>query len=176
MPIPNIQHSDKYSITISNIPGYSPKTNNTDNMSLYDLYVKEVTFPAHSLELIKSDFRGFHINHPGSKINDNLNTLDITFKCSEGMRNWYYIYNWMKTLREGVNTDKEKWFRLNFIKEIRLSFLDNQKREQFVYRFSNSFITNLSSLSLTNGQDNELSFTITIEYEDFGVDEGICND
>ena len=75
-----------------------------------------------------------------------------------------------------MNVDKVKWNRLNFIKEIRLSFLDNEKREQFVYKFQNAFITTLSSLSLTNGQDNELSFTITIEYEDFGIEEGICND
>lgn len=176
MGLPNIQHSDKFIITISNIPGYVVKNSNTDNMGLYDLYVKEVLFPSHSLDLIRSDFKGFHINHPGSKINDNLNTLDITFKCSEGMRNWYYIYSWIKSLREGENVDAEKWFRLNLIKEIKLKFLDNEKREQFIYRFVNCFITSLSSLSLTNGQDNELTFTITLEYEDFGIDEGICND
>lgn len=176
MAIPNIQHSDKLLVTISNIPGYTPSTDNKDNMGLYDLYIKEVAFPEHRIDLIESHNMGFHINHPGSKINDNLGTLSITFKLSEGMKNWYYIYRWMKSLREGDNIDEEKFYRLNIIKEIRLTFLDNQKRPQWYYRMQNCFITNLSGLNFTNGRDEEMAFTIDITYEDFGIEEGECND
>ena len=170
----NIQHSDKWSVTISNIPGFVPTDDNFTNMGIYDNFIKSLTFPEHSLDLIKSDFRNFHINHPISKANENLGTLDITFKLSEGMKNWYYIYNWIKNLREGNNINQEEYFRLNFIKEININFLDNQKRPKYIYSVQNAFIKNLSSLSLTNGVDEELSFTITVEYEDFGIAPGEC--
>jgi hypothetical protein len=143
-------------------------------MNLYDLYIKSVNFPSHNLELVESHLGGFHVNHPISKKNDNLGTLDITFKLSEDMLNYFYLYNWIKGLREGVNLDNEKWNRLNVIKEIKLMFLDNQKRSKKVYIFQNAFVTDLGSLSLTNGQDVELDFTISVTYEDFGIVDGEC--
>ena len=176
MSIPNIQHSDKFSVTISNIPGYPLQTNNKDNMGLYDLYIKEVSFPQHTLELVQSNLKGYAINHPASKRNNDLGTFSITFKLSEGMKNWFYIYRWMKELREGINIDSEKFYRLNFVKEIKISFLDNEKRPQWVYSLFNCFITNLGSLTFTNGVDEEMSFTVDFSYEDFNIVEGECND
>lgn len=174
MPLPNVAHSDKFSVTFSNIPGYEPTTSNTDNMSLYDLYVKDLTFPGITLDVEQSNFRNFHINHPVSKSNDNMREVSITFKMSEGLRNYYYIYKWMKGLRETENLDSEKWFRLNFIKEVLITFLDNMKRPKFKYKLSNCFITDLSSVNFTNGVDEELSFNITLIYEDFDMVEGEC--
>lgn len=174
MSSPNYQHSDKYSITFSNIPGFVPNNSNTNNMDIYDVYVKAVTFPSQSIQLIENTHRAFHINHPISKKNEELDDLIVTFKLSEGMMNWFYIYNWIKELREGKNLNNEKFTRLNMIKEIRLTFLDNEKRPQFVYRFQNCFVTNVSSLSLTNGLDQELTFDLNIKYEDFGLDNGEC--
>ncbi len=176
MSIPNVQHSDKFSVTISNIPGYSDRVDNKDNMGLYDLYVKEVSFPQHNLDFVQSNFKGYSINQPVSKRNDNLGTFSITFKLSEGMKNWFYIYRWMKELREGINIDSEKFFRLNLIKEIKINFLDNQKRPQWIYNFSNCFISTLSNLTFTNGRDEEMTFTIDILYEDFDIVIGECND
>lgn len=174
MPAPNVAHSDKFSVTFSNIPGYVSKNTNTDNMNLYDLYVKDLTFPGITVDYVQSDFRNFHINHPSSKSNDNMRDLTITFKISEGMLNYYYLYKWMKGLRETQNLDREKWFRMNTIKEVNISFLDNSKRQKFRYKLSNCFITDLSSINLTNGVDEELTFTVTIIYEDFDMVDGIC--
>ncbi len=168
MGLPNTQHSDKWRVIFSNIPGYNPKAgDNLDNMSLYDLYVKDLTFPDMSVEFVKSNYRNYEIRHPISKINDNLSDITITFKLSEGGLNYYYIHNWMKGLREQDNVNNEVWFRLNCIKEIKIQLLDNQKRVKQNYKVTNAFINNVGSLSLTSGEDNELSFTVSIAYEDF---------
>lgn len=172
MGLPNTQHSDKWQVLFSNIPGYTPPNNgdNLDNMGLYDLYVKEVTFPDMSVEYVKSNFRNYEIRHPISKINDNLSDISVTFKLSEGALNYYHIHSWMKGLREQDNVNDERWFRLNCIKEVKIHFLDNQKRKKQTYTVLNAFISNLSSLSLTNGVDDELTFTITLSYEDFKLE------
>lgn len=169
MALPNIQHSDKWSLILSNFPGFHPSVTALDNTQLFELYIKEVTFPNMSLELVKSDFRNFHINHQISKINDDMSSLEITFKVSEGLVNYYLVREHLQSQREGVNVDKEKWFRLNVIKELIVNFLDNEKRPKTKMTFTNCFVTDLSSLSLTQGQDNELSFTITIVYEDYDM-------
>lgn len=175
MSSPNIAHSDKWRLLFSNIPGYVPNVeSNTDNMSLYDLFVKGVTFPAYTLELVQSNLGAYQINHPISKKNDNLGTVDVTFKLSEGMLNYYYIVKWIQELREGINSDKEKWFRLNVIKEMKLFFMDNMKRDVFKYIFEKCYITDVGSLSLTNGSDVELEFTVSISYENFRIEPGEC--
>lgn len=166
MGSPNVQHSDKWSIIFSNMPGYQPIIGDNTDMGIYDLYVKEMTFPNLSLELVQSHSMNYQINHQISKINDTLNDLSITFTLSEGLRNYYHIYNWIRNMREMRNVDNEKWFRLNFIKEIKVIFLDNEKRPVSKFTFFNSFITELTSLNLTNGVDDELRFTITMKYED----------
>ena len=175
MSLPNVAHSDKFSVTFSNIPGYVPSVgSNVDNLNLYDLYVKEVTFPGITLDLVQSNFRNYQINHPSSKSNDNLSDISVTFKMSEGMLNYYYIYRWIKNLRETKNVDNETFFRNNFIKQIRLAILDNQKRPKFYYDFSNGFIVDLGSVNFTNGIDEEITFNLTIKYEDFEMVVGEC--
>jgi len=166
MGTPNVQHSDKWSVIFSNIPGYVPTISDNTDMGIYDLYVKEMTFPDLSLELVQSHFMDYQINHQISKINDTLNDLSITFSLSEGLKNYYHIYDWIRSMRERKNVDREKWFRLNLIKEIKVIFMDNEKRPVSKFTFINCFITNLSSLNLTNGIDDELRFTVTIKYED----------
>lgn len=174
MPLPNVAHSDKFSVIFSNIPGYISKKTNSDNINLYDLYVKDLTFPGITVDYVQSDFRNFHINHPSSKSNDNMRELNITFKMSEGLLNYFYLYKWMKGLRETENLDNEKLFRLNTIKEIIITFLDNSKRPKFKYKLTNCFISDLSSVNFTNGVDEEITFNITVIYEDFDMVDGEC--
>ena len=80
----------------------------------------------------------------------------------------------MKGLREGENLDNKKWFRLNCISNIFLTFLDNEKRPKYTYKLTNCFISDLSSISLVYGVDDEISFTATFIYEDFDFEKGVC--
>jgi hypothetical protein len=171
----NTQHSDKWSINFSNIPGYIPSNrNNLNNQNIYDLYVKSVSFPSYSIKLTASDYKNHKINHQISKQNDDFSDLSVTFKLSEGMLNYFYIFRWMRSIREGINIDSEDWFRLNFIKAITIHFLDNEKRPCYKYVYENCFITNLSDLNLTNGEDEQLTFTINLTYEELKVEEETC--
>lgn len=168
--LPNIQHSDKWRVLFSNIPGFVPGNyNNFINFDLYETYIKSVSFPSLDVEFVESEFLNYHINHPISKINNSLNDISITFKLSEDMLNYHYIYNWMTKLRNQNNVDAKKFFRANFIDEFTIIFLDNEKRPKIKYVYKNCFISSLGSLSLTQGTSDELTFDINLKYEDYEV-------
>ena len=172
---PNVQHSDKWQAVFSNIPGFSPTISAyVHDMSLFDNYVKSVTFPSYTLELVKSNFMNYSINHPISKVNDDLNSINMDFKMSEGLMNYLILETWIRGLREEQNIDKQKYFRLNCIKELKLLFLDNMKRTKMKFIFENAFLTDLGSFSLTNGVDEEVTFSTTIAYEFLKVEPGEC--
>jgi len=171
MALPNTQFSDKFRVIFSNIPGFTPNNlNNFLNFDLYELYIKSVNFPSLDVSYIESDFVNYHINHPISRINQDLVDLTITFKMSEDMLNYYYLYNWMRDLRNQKNTDNKKFFRLNFVNDIKVIFLDNEKREKIKYIFTNCFITNLSNISLEFGSANEITFDVSFKIEDYSVE------
>lgn len=174
MSTPNVAHGSKFQIHFSNIPGYKPSNTNLDNMNIFDLYVKDVQFPGLTVEYTPTDFKNYHINHPISKINDDMRELTITLKLSEGMQNYYWFFNWMKGLREGKNLDNKEFFRENYISSTLLTFLDNEKRPKWKYNLTNCFLTDLSPISLEYGSDDEISFTISLIYEDFDFEPGSC--
>lgn len=174
MSTPNVAHGSKFQVYFSNIPGYKPSETNLDNMNLFDLYVKDVTFPGLTVDYVPTDFRNYHINHPSSKSNDDMREITITFKMSEGILNYYYLFNWMKGLREGKNLDTKEFFRENFIENIILIFLDNEKRPKWKYILENCFISDLSSVNFEYGSDEEISFTTSFIYEDFNFVPGGC--
>lgn len=171
MALPNIQFSDKFRVLFSNIPGFVPNNlNNYNNFDLYELYIKSVIFPSMDVSYVESEFLNYHVNHPISKINNDLQDLSITFKLSEDMLNYHYIYNWVRSLRNQQNIDAKKYFRLNYIDEIKVIFLDNEKREKVKYLFKNCFISNVSQLTLEYGTANEMSFDVSFKLEDYSME------
>lgn len=169
MSTPNFQHSDKWSVLFSNLPGYDIASN-INGMTIYDLYVKELTLPSLSLELTESKFRNYEVRHQISKVNDTIDDISMTFKVSEGLENYFHVYDWIQSMREMLNVDNKQFFRQNYINEIKVFFLDNEKRPKFKYTFIDCFATNVSSLTLTNGVDDELTFTVTIKFEDYRIE------
>lgn len=171
MASPNIQFSDKFRVIFSNIPGFSPSEyDNHRNFDLYELYIKSVNFPSLDISYTESEFLNYHINHPISKINQDVPEISITFKMSEDMLNYFYIYNWCLKLRNQNNLDAKKFFRQNYISDIVIVFLDNEKRPKVKYKFTNCFLTNISSLPLEYGSANELTFDVSFKYEDYGLE------
>jgi hypothetical protein len=161
---PNLFHSSNWQVNFSNMPALET----IRDMRLYDNLVKSITFPDYSLEEIYSDYMGFRIRHPVNKANVDLSQIQIGFKVSEDMRNYIYLFEWMKALRYGDVEDfssEESLFRKNTIKAISLNILDNQKRTVAVWRFTEAFLLSLSSLPLDNGISEELVFTCNFSYE-----------
>jgi hypothetical protein len=169
--LPNAQHSDKWRLIFSNLPGFQPEDlSNSLNMDLFENYLKSFTFPGLSVELLNSSYMNYEVRHPISKINSSLSDVVLTMKCSEDLTNYYYIYNWLLKLRNQKNIGDRELFRYNYISEMKLIFLDNQKREKVKHIFTNCFITNIGSLSLGFGSTDELSFDINISFEDYSLD------
>jgi len=164
---PNTAHSDKWTLTFSNMPTLGSMR----DMRMYDSYIKSVTIPEYSMGEIISNGMGFNIRHPlgGIKANQDLAQLTVEFKLSEDLQNYSNLFLWMQNLRygkvENFNTEEE-FFRLNTIKSINLNILDNQKRIIALFRFTQAFLLSLSSLSLNNGSSDEILFSCGFSYEE----------
>jgi len=168
---PNTLHSDKWQVTFSNIPTLQ---SNRD-LRLYDNYIKSFTFPDYSMSEIYSDMMGFRVRHPvaGIRANQDLAQIQIEFRVSEDMKNYANLFLWMQALRYGkseIFKDESDFFRLNTIKIINLSVLDNQKRVICNWKFTEAFLLSLSSLSLNMGTCDEISFTCSFSYEEIKFD------
>jgi hypothetical protein len=138
-------------------------------MPLFDNFVKSLVIPDYTMEEIYSDFKAFRIRHPvAPKINTNLGQIAIEFKLNEDLSNYLTIFEYMRQLKyaELSNSFTEEFIRKYTIKAIILSVMDNQKREIAQMRFTEAFILSLSSLALTTGSSEELTFSILCSYQE----------
>jgi len=163
---PNVLHGDKWKITLSNIP----TLDDMSNMRYFDNYVKSCTIPAYTMgEIVSQLPDGWQVRHPlgGMRKNQDLGTLNITFKVSEDMYNYIIFFSWIQQLRYGkINPDHHDYFRKYTVKNLIISMLDNQKRTVAELSFTNVFLTELGALDLTYGSTDELSFACTFTYEE----------
>lgn len=157
-------HSSKWKITFSNIPTVSKFR----DLSLYELFVKDFTFPDLSVDTMNINFKGSQTHQVISRDNADLPTLNINFKLDENLENFYNLHVYMLTMRYGQNIPTEM-LKDNVVKSINISLLDNQKNVTKVFSFSNAILTNLSSLTLNMGNDSEVTFSTTWKYEEINV-------
>jgi len=160
---PNVFHSDKWRTTFSNVPG-----NSVSDMKYYDNYVKSVVIPDYNISEIRSEFMGFGIRHPvGPNVNTDLSQIQIEFKLSEDMWNYLNLFHWMQQIRYGkIDTSHRDFFRKYSVKSINIEMMDNQKRVIANVSFTEAILLSLSSLSLTQGTSEELTFTCNFSYEE----------
>lgn len=159
---PNLWHSDRWQVTFSNIPDLP----DTSLMKYFDLTVRSVVIPDYNITEVFSDFRGFRIRHPVvEKINADLSQIQVEFKLSEDMKNYLYLFEWMRSMRTG-DAVPEDLIRKYTVKNISILILDNQKRNIATLMFTECFLLTLSSLSLEMGGSDEVSFTANFSYEE----------
>ena len=164
MPMPstvNPFHQDKWKINFSNIPS----TTSFTDMPLYDLFVKSVTLPDVNITENYSNYKQYQIRHPSAKGNVDLSQLQVTFKASENLKNYYNLFTWMMNLRYGENITTSL-IRKNVIDNINVILLDNQKVKQSIITFTDCSLLSLSSLSLEYGISDELLFTTNFSYQE----------
>ncbi len=163
---PNVLHGDKWKITFSNLP----TIDDLSEMRYFDNYVKSCTLPSYSMgEMISQLPMGMQIRNPlgGMKRNQDLGTLNMSFKVSEDMYNYLILFSWMQQLRYGkIDPNHKDFFRKYSIKRIIVSMLDNQKRTVSEMTYTNAFVTDLGELGLSYGTTEELSFTCAFSYEE----------
>jgi len=163
----NTFHTDKWQISLSNLPTLS----SVKDMYMYDNFVKTFTLPDYTMGEIISNVRGYNIHHPlgGIKMNDSLSPIMIEYKLIENMLNYINMFEYMKAMKYGdtskFNTEEE-YFRKNTVKSINLTMMDNQKRPIAIWRFKDALLTNLSSISLTQGSAEEVTFSTTFSYHE----------
>lgn len=165
MSYPNTAHSDKWKLNISNVPSINGIT---IDIRLFNLYAKSVILPTLSFQTLNTNFKASTIRHPISRENNDLPQLILEFKVDEDFKNYFYIFNFLQSLR--YEQPETAVFRHNTIKSIDIIFLDNQKRTTNTLSFTNAFITQITSLNLPMGQSEELSFNISLIYEQI-----LCN-
>jgi hypothetical protein len=164
MSAPNVFRSSKWKVSFSNIPTVIDIT----EMNLFDNYVRALTIPSYSIEVITSNFKNFVVNNPISRANDNPEQITIEFNVSEDAKNYYAFFTWQKTLRYGQNVSStDNLIRHSTIKSIDVTLLDNEKNPKNRLSFSNAFLTNLGSLNLVMGSDSNVSFSTSFIYEEF---------
>lgn len=164
---PNTFHNDKWVLTFSNLPD----VDDLNDMRYYQSYIKNLILPDYNMgEIQDVGPFGFQVRHPiaGMKKNTDLSQLQIEFKLSEDMLNYIYFFRWIKDLRYGnlEDGDYTGLIRKYTIKRGILSILDNQKRTVVNIFFTEMFLLNLSSLQLTMGSSDEVTFTCNFSYEE----------
>ncbi len=167
----NTFQQDKWRVTFSNVPSLNNQ-DDPNTLRLYEHFVKNLTIPDYNIEVVRSVFQNSYVFHPVTKINDNLTQLQITFRTTENLFNYYNLFEWMLAVKHGqVNTDQ---IRRNTIKSIEIELLDNQKRHRGSLIFTNSLLTSLSSLSMNMGSSDEVMFTANFVYEEIRLKVAKC--
>jgi len=164
---PNNFRNDKWILTFSNIPTVKDR----HDLRLFDNYIKSLTLPDYNMgQIISNGEFGFDIRHPqaGMLINRDLSQLQVEFKLSEDMQNYLYLFKWMLELKYGQldNGNYQGKIRDYNIKAMHLHLLDNQKRTTAIIKFTNAFLLTLSSMPLTFGTSDEVTFTCNFSYEE----------
>lgn len=160
----NTFHSSKWKITFSNIPTITKFR----DLSLYELFVKDFTFPELSIDTMNINFKGSQTHQIISHDNADFPPLSINFKLDENLENFYNLHLYMLEMRYGQNITTE-FLKDNIVKSINILLLDNQKNVSKIFTFSNAILTNLSSLTLGMGNDSEITFSTTWKYEEINV-------
>ena len=157
----NTYHNSKWKLLFSNIPSIEV---GRDINSMYENFIKSITIPDYNIENIFVDFKATRKRAPISRYNDNLTPIMLEFKLNEDLTNYLNLVEYMQQLRYGQPTTE--FIKDNTIKNLNVIFLDNQKRDTYKIYFTNCFIESLSSLPLNMGDDTDITFTVTMTYDE----------
>lgn len=171
----NVFNSDNFSVVFSNIP--IPETSVIrPSLRTFNNFVKAIVLPDYNLEILESTFGNIVRKNPVSRINNDFTQISIDFRCDEDLTNYMTFYTWIKELREGRPTkDSGGKLHKSNIAAIQVSIKDNEKRERQRMRFSECQIISLSSLVLSYGINDEVTFTVTMNYNNFEIIKSTLN-
>jgi hypothetical protein len=163
-PTVNTFHDSNFKVAISNVPTLE----HINELSLYHNFIRSVSLPGFSIDMLTSDWRGEQSLHPGNHKNDDLGDITITFKLTEDLMNYFYMAQYIMDMRyenaDNTDDDPKDRMKMNFIKAIDIMILDNSKRRVANIKFSRCFPTNISTLDLDYTNGNEVDFTVTFKF------------
>jgi hypothetical protein len=140
------------------------------DLAVLERNVANITLPNYDLPIDEFQFMGYQIPMPlAGKANVELAQLQIGFKLSEDMKNYLYLFVWMQNLKYGDSSIEEqtKYMHKYYCNELKISMLDNQKRTNGWFRFTNVFPSGLSALPLRGGVGDNVEFNCNFAYQEF---------
>ncbi len=179
----NVNFKNNFKIGFSNIPTVDKFG---DLRFLYEQMVHSLPIPGYNLELIASQFKNEISWSPISKSNDELSDLLIEFKVDAKFLNYYNLFKFLKTTRDGAPeapdsriTPRHRHIREQYIhnydiESIDVQILNNLMGTVATLKFKNVFITSLSTVGLSFAESGENTFTVNFKYRD--VDMEIADD
>lgn len=150
---------------------------NIVNMTDYKLddhvlnnYIKQVSIPNFNIPLLDTKYlheRQLHPNPIGAR---DLQTINIEFKLDEQMRNYYLLQSWIYYMRYGKTSGKtnlkgDELLRMDCVDAIEIVSLNNDNKIISKMKFKHAIIQDLSSLSMTYGSADIITFQATFSYE-----------
>ena len=169
MSIINIQNTDKFEVVFSNIP--VPKGESDVDMRWFNNFVRVVTLPDYSIELLTSDFMNSSYKTPISRANNDLAPLTIEFNADEDLFNYIAFFKWLKTLRCGGEIKGASSSRGAFINAITIVMNDNQNRATTRINLTDVYLVSISSLNLVFGESEQTIFTVTFQMTDWDIEK-----
>lgn len=177
----NLFSQDKFRIALSNLPGMNESQK--DLQFLFENYVRSITIPEYTIEYVQSFFKNNVLNNPVSKKNDDLKTFEIEFKLDENFKNYFYLFDYMQSVKYGVpdmpkpsqvrNTrDKSKYLLREYdIDTISILILDNEYRTKKILKFEGCLIESLSNIQLQFGVSEPVPFSVSFRYREVFLDD-----
>ena len=161
----NSFHNSNFKVLLSDLPTLESQT----DTYLYNDFIRGISLPSYSMSLLTSNFKGeTTLHNAGSRNNEDLGEVSITFGLTEDLLNYFYMTQFMMDTRYAENDSKDEDPRMknNYIDSIVVDFLSNQKLVNAKIKYSKCFPTNISGLDLQVDNGDEMRFTVTFKYEE----------
>jgi hypothetical protein len=158
----SVFHSDKWRLSFSKIPTVT----NINDLALFDNFAKSITIPDFTIDMdMTFELLGFQIQEPvAHKINKDLPNLSIEFKLVENFMNYYRLWQWIYNIKTGQNIPKNTHLK-DYNCSINLEMLNNMKKTILTFHYTKCFCLSLSSLALTSGTGEEMTFSAEFSHE-----------
>jgi hypothetical protein len=157
-------HNSNFRVTLGDFPGAQ-----ASDMSIFHNFVKSVSLPGFSLATTTTSHFGVdELHNMGSRDNNDLGDLSIVFKLSEGLLNYFYIANYIQSVRHKANISKpgQEKQKDNIITSIAVDLLNNQEKAIARIHYFRCVPTSIDGLSLDYAQTGVLTFTTSFKFEE----------
>lgn len=159
----NHAFSNSWKVTFSNFPLLVGSKDDIIDFGLLEYHIKSIQMPDFGVNVILSNHYNKIQETPSQISNEGNQPFSITFSVSEGFENYKLFHNWINGIRYktiGFIDDVKK------INNIKIDLLTNQKKPSNTVILTNVYVSNISGVTLTSGEGNELEFTVTFNHQE----------